>query len=156
MFFAQKIILVEGDTEKMNLPLILEKLGIDVIKQSISIVECGSKGGIQLFINVLSKFNEKEKLLNYIVLHDKDIPWRDENDPEKIKKEKQAEEENKKIEELCKNLSIPLYVFEPDFERELQLKINDKNKPYKARRAIKEMDINNFPQKLKDFFIKYL
>jgi len=97
MFFARKIILVEGDTEKMSLPLILEKLGIDVIKQSISIVECGSKGGIQLFINVLSKFNEKEKLLNYIVLHDKDIPCRDENDSEKIKKEKQAEEENKKI-----------------------------------------------------------
>ncbi len=156
MFFARKIIFVEGDTEKMSLPLLLEKFKIDVIGQSISIVECGSKGEIKLFINVLSKFNEKEKLLDYIVIHDKDIPWKNKDDPKKKEKEKQAEWENNEIKGLCENSGIPSYVFDPDFERELKLEIGDENKPYRARKAMQEMDINNISQKLKDFLIDNL
>lgn len=150
MFFAKKIIFVEGDTERMNLPLILNKLGINVIERSISIVECGSKGGIKLFAEVLNKFNEKEKLLGYIIMHDKDIPWRDGSDPEKEKKEKQAEKENEEIKETC--VDAPIYMFDPDFERELGLTLGDKNKPFKARKAVDSMDVEQFPEKLKTFF----
>jgi len=84
----------------MSLPLLLDKLDIDVIGQSISIVECGSKEGIELFINVLNRFNKKEKLLDYIVMHDKDVPWKYKDDPKKEEKEKRLEQENNKIEEL--------------------------------------------------------
>jgi len=151
MFFARKIIFVEGDTEKISLPLLLDKLGVDVIERSISIIECGGKKGIELFINVLNKFNERQKLLDYVVMYDKDIPWKNENDPQKSEKEKQAKRENNEIEELCNNSKTPFYVFEPDFERELKLKISDKNKPYKAKKAIQEIDVNEIPQKLKNF-----
>lgn len=156
MFFARKIIFVEGDTEKMSFPLLLDKLKIDVVEQGISIVECGSKGGIRLFINVLSKFNKKEKLLDYIVMHDKDVPWKYKDDPKKEEKEKQAEQENEKIRKLCKTSSVQMYVFDPDFEREFKLEIGDENKPYKVRKVIQKMDINKIPSKLNKFLIDNL
>src|SRR4030043_915706 len=42
LFFADKIILCEGDTEKYSLPVIFDKLGINLIDKRISAVECGS------------------------------------------------------------------------------------------------------------------
>ena len=86
-------------------------------------------------------------------MHDKDIPWKNKDDSKKEEKEKQADWENNEIKELCKNSGTPSYVFDPDFERELKLEIGDENKPYRAKKAIQEMDIRNISQKLKDFLI---
>lgn len=155
LFFARKILLVEGDTEKMSLPIILDKIGINPIDNHISIIECGGKNNIGLFIEVISCFNKKEKLLDCAVMHDKDIPWRIEKEPEKTEKEKQAKEENEKISKMCVDKSIPLYIFDADFERELGLKIGEESKSFKAKKAVSDQAFA-VPEKLKVFLTKYL
>lgn len=155
LFFARKIILVEGDTEKMSLPIILNKIGLNPIENNISIIECGSKSTIKFFLNVISCFNKKSKLLDCVVLHDKDLPHKDVSDPDKAKKEARAEEENAEIKDLCVEKTIGLYIFDPDFERELDIKISDKHKPFKARKAVAD---NSFiiPDKLSSFLLRHL
>lgn len=156
MFFAKKIVFVEGDTEKFSIPIILNKIGIDPIKESISIVECGSKGGIELFAQVLNKFNESggRKIINYLVIHDKDIPWKDQGDPNRVKKERQAQKQNQDLKTLC--ATNPIYVCTPDFERELGLTLSDKSKPYKACNQINGMKAQQLSKKLIRFLKKNL
>ncbi len=43
-FFAKKIVLVEGMTEELALPIYLEKVGLDVLKEGIDIIGVGGKG----------------------------------------------------------------------------------------------------------------
>lgn len=149
LFFAKKVIFVEGDTEKFSLPVILDKIGINSVQKSISIIECGCKGGIKLFLEVANKFNQNKKIIDYLVMHDKDIPWRDQNDTDKNAKERQAVQENQDIQTLC--ASNPLYVFNPDFERELSIPTASKNKPYRARKEIVDKDVTQLPSTLKTF-----
>lgn len=65
LFFAKKVILVEGQTEKMVLSYLANNLGI--YRYDYSIIECGNKDNIQFYIHLLNKFN-----LPYIVVYDKD------------------------------------------------------------------------------------
>jgi len=154
LFFAKKVVFVEGDTEKFSLPIILDKLGINPINKGISIIECGCKDGIKLFLQIANKFNQSERVINYLVIHDKDIPWKDQSDEKKEEKEKQTEEENEEIANLCG--SNPIFVFEPDFERELKLDSGDDGKPYKAKKAINGMEAKDFPERLKNFLTQNL
>jgi putative ATP-dependent endonuclease of OLD family len=43
-FFAKKLVLVEGQTEELALPIYLEKVGLDVLKDGIDIIGVGGKG----------------------------------------------------------------------------------------------------------------
>jgi predicted ATP-dependent endonuclease of OLD family len=53
LFFANKILLVEGDADKILFTtLAKEKWGIDLDKEGISVVECGGKTGVLYFIGV--------------------------------------------------------------------------------------------------------
>lgn len=83
MFFAKKTIFVEGETEKSILPFLAQKLGC--FSSDISIVDCGSKHNLPLYIAIANAFS-----LSYHVLHDEDplpdpIPeeWNDEKQREK-------------------------------------------------------------------------
>jgi putative ATP-dependent endonuclease of OLD family len=55
-FFADRIILVEGQTEEYALPLYADALGFDFDKENISIVECGGKGVIDRLYRVFNEF----------------------------------------------------------------------------------------------------
>ena len=48
LFFAEKVILVEGQTDKVILPALADKLG--VFKHSYTVIDCGSKQNIPLYI----------------------------------------------------------------------------------------------------------
>ena len=52
LFFARKVLLVEGDTEKVIFPLAFKALGSDINKLGISVVEAGGKTKIPLFMKV--------------------------------------------------------------------------------------------------------
>lgn len=65
VFFSRKVILVEGQTERSLLPLIARRLSI--FDHSISIVDCGGKHNLPLFMNVLNAFK-----IPYLVIHDED------------------------------------------------------------------------------------
>lgn len=53
LFFARKVILVEGDADKILWTTICEKRWcLDLNKEGVSIIECGGKGGINYFVGV--------------------------------------------------------------------------------------------------------
>lgn len=55
-FFASKIILVEGQSEALVLPLYFESIGFDYVQQGISIVRCGGKSEIDRFYRLYTEF----------------------------------------------------------------------------------------------------
>jgi len=134
LFFADKVILCEGDTEKYALPVIFDKLGINLIDNRISIVECGSKNSIPLFQKVLNKFNEKEKKFDYYVFYDND-----DNDGK-----------NQEIDNLMDN-SDNCFVFKNNLEEHFSLTNLRKDKAYNARKQLLDKPENEFPKDVKKF-----
>ena len=65
LFFAKKIILVEGQTDKTIIPFLAKKLNI--FKNEYTIIDCGSKDNMPLYIKLLNGFK-----LNYVVVYDRD------------------------------------------------------------------------------------
>lgn len=154
MFFADKIILCEGDTEKYSIPVIFDKMDLDFIEKRITIVECGSKNGIPLFQKILNKFNETEQIFDYIVFHDLDIP------PKKYKNNKEKkdlETQSNKINTLIADLLNidKIFIFNPDFERYLSLPEYNDSKPYNCRKELIKKTVKDIPIKLLDFINKY-
>jgi len=67
MFFARRVLLVEGDTEKVAFPLVASKMGIDFTARSVAIVEAGGKPNLLLFMRILNMFQ-----IPSIVVYDQD------------------------------------------------------------------------------------
>ncbi|GAA0403974.1 hypothetical protein GCM10009133_10780 [Cocleimonas flava] len=65
LFFAQKVILVEGATEKTVIPYIAQR--IDCFKHQYSVIDCGSKNNIPAYVGLLNKFN-----IPYVAVYDID------------------------------------------------------------------------------------
>ena len=65
LFFAKKIILVEGQTDKTIIPYLAKKLS--VFKNEYTIIDCGSKDNMPLYIKLLNGFK-----LKYVVVYDRD------------------------------------------------------------------------------------
>jgi len=85
MFFAKKVAFVEGETEKVVFPYVADRIG--VYDPEISIIDCGSKFNLPLYIEIANAFK-----LNYVVIHDEDplpdpIPtdWSDDKRTQKRK-----------------------------------------------------------------------
>ena len=53
MFFAQAVVLVEGQTERLSLPFIFEALGHDPDAEGIAVVEVGGKSNLPLAARLL-------------------------------------------------------------------------------------------------------
>jgi AAA domain, putative AbiEii toxin, Type IV TA system len=68
LFFSRAAILVEGMTEKMALPFVFHALGRDADREQISIVECGGKPNLPLFVEIC-----KRARVPYVVVHDSDV-----------------------------------------------------------------------------------
>jgi predicted ATPase len=78
LFFSRAAILVEGMTEKMTFPFVFRALGRDADREQISIVECGGKSNLPLFVEIC-----KRARVPYVVVHDSDLrPDRDPVDSE--------------------------------------------------------------------------
>jgi hypothetical protein len=56
LFFARHVILVEGDTEKLALPEYARRLGADLDRLGISIVEVGGKRSLEPFMRIVRSF----------------------------------------------------------------------------------------------------
>ena len=141
LFFAKKVILVEGQTDKIVISF-LGKL-LKIFKYDYSIIECGSKSTIPQFIMLLNLFK-----IPSVVGYDKDNHnWRTK---EEIFNSKQK---NKMIRSLVKeNLGFCIEC-ENDMEEEIYDRKNErssyKNKPFNALRYISN---ENYvvPERLKE------
>lgn len=141
MFFAKKVILVEGQTDKIALSYLAKKLG--VYNYNYSIVECGSKSIIPQFIKILNAYK-----IPYVVVYDKDNhKWRNETEIEN------SNMKNKKIKGLINKYIGDYIEFENDIEEEVyqeeRERKNYKNKPYYTLQKISE-DEYEIPLKLEE------
>lgn len=69
LFLSRAALLVEGRTEQLVMPFVFRALGHDVDRESISIVECGGKSNIPLFVGICRAVG-----VPFVVLHDRDAP----------------------------------------------------------------------------------
>lgn len=141
MFFAKKVILVEGQTDKIALSYLAKKLGI--YNYNYSIIECGSKSIIPQFIKILNAYK-----IPYVAVYDKDNhKWRNETEIEN------SNMKNKKIKGLINKYIGDYIEFENDIEEEVyqeeRERKNYKNKPYYTLQKISE-DEYKIPLKLEE------
>lgn len=67
LFFASRLLLVEGDTEKLALPEYAKRLGLDLDRAGASIIEVGGKRNLLEFATIAGSFE-----IPTAVLYDKD------------------------------------------------------------------------------------
>lgn len=68
LFFAKKVLLVEGYTEKLSYDYLFRLKGIDPNLQDISIIETSGKGDLIKYTKLLSSLN-----ITYVAVYDSDI-----------------------------------------------------------------------------------
>jgi predicted ATP-dependent endonuclease of OLD family len=159
-FFAQRVVLVEGDTEMAVLKHtenVYMKFGIDSKKYyDTTVVSCGGKWTIPAIATVMSKLN-----IPFRVIHDKDAKGRSEAELAAITSPIDPYKANQKILASVGD-SNRIYIIDDTFEdllweRDQNHDISSKDKPYKSWKRIsseinKESFKTDFP-KLKNLFI---
>lgn len=120
LFFASKVLLVEGATDKTVIPLIAKNLG--VFRYDYTVIDCGSKSNIPYYIRLLNKFG-----IPYVAIYDRDHQAG--KAPDAIAS---ADIATTGIEsEINAGLGRAV-VLENDIEEELGMAAGSKSKPYAA------------------------
>lgn len=128
LFFAKKVILLEGATEKTVIPYIAKKLG--VFKYEYTLIDCGSKNNIPSYVKLLEKFK-----IPYIAVYDKDHQTRKQQDATDV-----ADRDSQKIEDLIDTGES--IIFENDIEEELGMSAGTSSKPFKALQEVSDESFN--------------
>jgi CRISPR-associated exonuclease Cas4 len=133
LFLSRAAILVEGMTEKIALPIVFQALGHDPDREQISIVECGGKANLPLFIEICRRAR-----VPCVVVHDSDM--RPDREPV--------------ASELSLNALIqstagetPTVVLDPDFEGVAGFS-GHTHKPEHAWRRLAEAETDELPEPL--------
>lgn len=143
-FFAKKVMLVEGPSEKVGFPMLAKKVGVDLYASGVSVIGCGGKANIPFFMKILNAFR-----MSYVVVHDVD--------PIKAGEEDKAKLHVFKLNETIKNtlddslgMIIPL---DPEFDDVLGVtkhQIEKLGKPFAVFRRIKGMNLDDIDKRLKE------
>lgn len=141
LFFAEKVILVEGPTEKTIIPALAKQL--NVFRHDYTIIDCGSKDSIPLYLKLLNKFKIK-----YIAVYDQDHQNNKNQDAKNT-----ATISTNKILNLIENKFGQSVEFINDIEEELGYPSGNSGKPFKALQYIKS-DTFNLLNPLKEKIIK--
>lgn len=147
LFFARKVMLVEGNTEKITLPLAFKAMGHDVNQLGVSIVEVGGKTQFPLFIKVLKALE-----IPFVVLVDYDIreikdEWSEKRKEDEEKRNQKHERWNNEIKILCE--PDQLFWMNPNFEGELGLSSNESDKLDQALEKFQNIKKAEIPESLK-------
>lgn len=132
LFFAKKVILTEGETEKIVLPFLARRMGR--FDPNVSIIECGSKYNLSLYIAIMNAFQ-----IPYCVIHDEDPlpdPIPDEWSNEKRAEKGRLYDENGNIAKLVNPTLGQQEVLCPDFEGVSGISGNQSDKKGKAIAAL--------------------
>lgn len=152
LFFARSVLLVEGTTEKVILPLLFRMLGHDLNKLGISVVEVGGKTKIPLFSKVCAALE-----IPAVVLADRDIrqvdsSWNEKRQEQVRKRNLKHESWNRDIESACGEDS--LFWADPDLESALGLPHEESEKVDRAFEWAARSEADGIPQPLRDAVIK--
>ena len=133
LFVSRAAILVEGMTEKIAFPFVFRALGHDADREQISIVECGGKSNIPLFVEICKRAG-----VPYVVVHDSDLrPGREPSSAER------------KLNALIRRGAGArrTIVLEPDFEGVVGFHSRD-HKPQRAWRRLADAREDELPEPL--------
>lgn len=120
LFFATKVVLVEGATDKTIIPVIAK--GLDIFRYDYTFVDCGSKNNIPLYIRLLNRFS-----ISYVVVYDRD--HQEAKTPDAIDS---ADISSQAIEQELDPALGSSIVLENDIEEEIGLPAGNRSKPYVA------------------------
>ncbi|MBK1671607.1 hypothetical protein CKO28_26810 [Rhodovibrio sodomensis] len=112
IFFAEKVVFVEGETEKVMIPFVAEKLGL--FNPEVSVIDCGAKHNLPLYIKIANAFG-----IPYVVVHDEDpLPevWGADVSAEKRRERERTYALNDTIATEIDNRIGSQWVFASDFE----------------------------------------
>ena len=169
MFFAKKVVFVEGNVEKIVLFHVAELMGKNFDKLNFSIIECGGKTMLSSFITVLSCYSKP-----MIVIHDID-PLTPEQEKsvdelrelgydnrkiEQIQEKKRRFKDNTKIDELISkdHNKIGLITINPNFEKLIGITQHGDKKGLKAFKFAKNLSKENIGEdlpKIIDFILAF-
>jgi CRISPR-associated exonuclease Cas4 len=136
MFFARRVIFVEGETEKVLIPYIAQKLGR--FDADISIIDCGAKHNLPLYITIAKAFG-----IPYLVIHDEDPlpdPIPEEWNADKRREKERTFKLNEQIGQLVEAPLGKVEMFSPDFERACGVSISQGEKKGKALAALEHFE----------------
>lgn len=126
LFFAKKVLLVEGATEKTVIPYIAQKLGI--FKHEYTVIDCGSKNTIPAYCGLLNKFS-----IPYIAIYDQD--HQEEKSQQAIASANIATQAIEDVIDVACGSTIVLI---NDIEEELNMPTGSGSKPYVALEHISD------------------
>ncbi len=143
LFFASKVLLVEGATEKTVIPLIAKDLGI--FRYDYTLIDCGSKDNIPYYLRLLNKFG-----IPYIAIYDLD--HQSTKGSEGIAS---ADIASRNIENEIYPILGKSVIFTNDIEEELGMVAGKKSKPYEALRHVTASTFilsSNFERKIREIY----
>ncbi|MCG6117962.1 MAG: AAA family ATPase [Aquimonas sp.] len=120
LFFASRVLLLEGATEKTVFPLLAKRLG--VFRYDFTLIDCGSKDSIPLYVRLLNKFK-----IPYVAIYD-----RDHQHGKSADAIVSADASTQKIEDAIDPAVGKTVVLINDIEEELGLPKGGSSKPYIA------------------------
>ena len=133
LFMSRCAVLVEGMTEKIAFPFVFRALGHDADREQISIVECGGKSNLPLFVEIC-----KRARVPYVVVHDSDM-----------RPDREPVESEVRLNALIRRRAGArrTVVLEPDFEGVSGFRSRSR-KPRRAFRHIGETPPDELPEPL--------
>lgn len=146
VLFAKRALLVEGYGDRIATLLLLEKLRFNPDAESIAVVDCGGKSGIELVARVCKALN-----IPFVVVHDEDIwPINDDANDELRRKQEEENEREKQINENLRKLigNERFFVISPSLENALGISRNASDKPRRVAEALNSLEIENVPDQL--------
>lgn len=130
MFFARKVILVEGESEKVVIPYLSERFGL--YRPDISIIDCGSKFNIPLYVSLLNHFE-----IPFMAIFDEDPMDATYDDPVKEQSDRRTYDFNKEIQKsINPELGEPIMI-DGDFESHFSISKTQGKKLGKGLAALK-------------------
>lgn len=115
VFFARKVALVEGATEKSVIPVIARRLGI--FDHGVSLVDCAGKYNLRLYMKVLNAFR-----IPHVAIYDEDPipeelkPGGSSYDADKYNEARRHFEENQRMEAECNQEFAKTYMVPGELE----------------------------------------
>lgn len=146
LFFARKVFLVEGATEKVVLPLAFRAQGYDINQLGISVIECGGKTKLPIFVRVVKALG-----IPYVALADHDVreipPDAEQKRKEKLEQRNRDHQRwNADLENVCD--VGRLFWMKPTFEEELGLPREESNKIDRALAKFSNISRDELPSSL--------
>ncbi len=131
MFFARKVILVEGPTDKTVIPHLATTLG--VFRHDYTLIDCGSKSTMPSYLLLLNKYS-----IPYVVVYDRD------HQPHKLHAAiASADIDSTRIEGMIEPALGSTVVLVNDIEEEIGITVPpDNSKAYYAISHVKDPDFS--------------